>query len=97
MSGGQVAADLGVDQAVESGLADPAAVGERNLVGRVWVALALDLAAPAAVRPELARGPDLVVMAVRHLFRESLPAPRAADLPGAVNQQKKSCSGFLVH
>jgi hypothetical protein len=95
-----------VDRVVEArGLADPAAVGERGLAFRVGVALDLagverelaDLVAQAAARRGLARGPQLAVTAARHLFPVSLPVSLAEDLPGAVNQPKKSFLEFSVH
>jgi enoyl-CoA hydratase/carnithine racemase len=94
-----------VDRVVEArGLAGPA-VGERGLAFRVGVALDLagveresaDLVAQAAARRGLARGPQLAVTAARHLFPVSLPVSLAEDLPGAVNQPKKSFLEFSVH
>jgi hypothetical protein len=59
-----VAAERGLDLEVEAlDLADPGEV-ERELADRV----AADLVAQAAVRRELARGPELAVTAARHLF-----------------------------
>jgi hypothetical protein len=98
-----------VDRVVEArGLAEPAAVGERGLAFRVGVALDLaglagveresaDLVAQAAARRGLARGPQLAITAARHLFPVSLPVSLAEDLPGAVNQPKKSFLEFSVH
>jgi hypothetical protein len=87
-----VAVERGVDLAVEAlGLADPAGV-ERELAGRV----AADLVAQAARRGR-ARGPELAVTAARPLFPVSLLVSLVEDLPGAVNQRKKSCLEFSVH
>jgi len=90
------------------GVGEPAGGGERGWAFRGGGALDLaglagmeresaDLVAQAAARRGLARGPQLTVTAARHLFPVSLPVSLAEDLPGAVNQPKKSFLEFSVH